>query len=232
MASLKVSFAIDILLALFIVGSQTKPHSPGVHLDPSAHVVHARGIDLALRQDCSGGYLPSGCNVSFSSTNTSDELNAAYSQFCATKCIDSYISYLHNCRNATLSALNTHEMIYKEFYCGKNGDEYCHVSLQRFNVSLLSFCPFSPDYSGLTRINCTSASSTCLKILADFSSELGCCAALLLGNGISSCSGVHAEPPCQYNPTGPPNSTGPTSAAGAIAIDVFPLLLALISAMF
>ena len=207
MAAFKVSFVTAVLLALLIFGSQAKPHAPGIW--PS---VHARGIDLTLQQNCNGRYTPpSGCNVTFT-TNTVDfnALNANLSQFCAPRCIDAIISHVRDCPQ--LLPLDSAEWYYKQYLCGKNGDEFCQVTLLRNPISICS------SLIGPTGINCTSATSACLQGLADASSKLGCCTRILFGEGVSSCSGVNVDPAC--------------SSTGAIAIGVLPLLLAMISAMF
>ena len=218
MATFKVSSVTAVLLALLIVGSQAKPHTPGIW--PSVHV---RGIDLTLRQDCSGYTPPSGCSLT---VNTGDfsALNAGLSKVCVARCIEPAVANFRKCSNYTLAQQDYYVKYVTEYMCGKNGDDYCPVLYSRNylnDVNILNpnrDCTFSsPTFS---QINCTSASSACLQSVADFSSKMGCCTLPYFGEGVSSCSGVDVEPACQY------------SSAVAVALSVFPLLLALISVMF
>ena len=278
MASCKLSSAIAVLLTLLIAGSQAKPHSLSIQplvetlIHNEEHLGKAfNKRNIALRQDCTFANYPSECNFTLLSGNISyiaatnpsqltldhlNTLNNAYNQICVSKCIDPVTYYYQSCLPLNKNQEDYIVRYIEQGICGKNGNDYCQVEYLRnykdtdvrFIEKLVNACPFS---SG-TGINCTSANSTCLQLVADFASKMGCCTVPYLGDGVKSCSGANPDASCQSavtstdptsatspsnptdptNPTGPTNSTGPTSAAGAIAIGVFPLLLALISAMF
>ena len=225
MATFKFRVATAVFAALFIVGNQAKLQ----HGFTLVQDVHAEGLDRTLRQaaDCNRGYPT--CNISLPSTGPGymfnfTALNAYYDQFCTKECIDIYFSYFRDCLNFTQSQLDWY---FKQLLCGKNGDDYCLVFfLRNYNtttqINLLSNC--RRIYSVyVAEINCTTASSTCLQEIADFSSKMGCCTTGLLGpNTVSSCTarGINIDS------TSCPSAI--SSSTVAAVLSVFTLLTALI----
>ena len=155
-------------------------------------------------------------------------LNAYYDQFCTKECIDAQFSYFRDCRNFTQSELDfISKWYFEQLLCGKNGDDYCSVFLLRnYNTTtqrnlLLSNCRRIYNFDGI--INCTTANSTCLQEIADFSSKMGCCTTAYLGpNTVSSCTarGINIDS------TSCPSAV--SSSTVAAVLSVFTLLTALI----
>ena len=246
----KLSSAIAVLLTLLIAGSQAKPHSLSIQplvetlIHNKEHLGKAfNKRDIALRQDCTLANYPSECDLTLLSGNISyiaatnpsqltlDHLNTldnAYRQVCTSKCIDPIIYYYQSCVLLSQSQEDYFVGFIEQGICGKNGDDYCQVTYllnYRDDVSfiykLISACPFPSGGSG---INCISATSTCLQLVADFASKMGCCTIPYFGVGVKFCSGANPDASCE-------SAVRSTSSAAAVVFSVFPLLLALISAM-
>ena len=229
MATFKFYLSAAVLLALLIVGNQAKPRH-GLVQD-----VRSEGLDRTVRQaDCSRGFPT--CNVSFPSTGPDymlnfTAMNAYYDQFCTKECIDTLLSYIRDCRNDTEDQIsNFYTPYYEQLLCGKNGDNYCYVLYLRnyYNVTSLFTSCRRPNSAAL--INCTTANSSCLHEVADFSSKMGCCANVFSRgtDAVSSCiaRGVNIDPNLC------PSAVSSSAGAAVIGI-IFTLLLALIiSAMY
>ena len=236
MTTFNVLFATAaVFLALHIIGNQAKPrHSP-----ESVQVVHTEGlhIDRTLRQlDCS---RPPTCISSFPAGPgypgmlNFTAINAYFDEICTVECIEANIKYDHTCRNQSNELSDILESYYKQFLCGKNGDDYCYVlSLHNNNVTtLLNSCiPSNGTVNEkmlslqLNRyvIDCSTASSMCLKDLADFSSIMGCCTRSYFDTDtVSSCSDVIDIRTC-------PSVF--LSSANAV-VGVFPMMLILLLAV-
>ena len=229
MATFKFDVVTAVFLALFIVENQANlQHGFTLVQDVHAEALH---VNRNLRQaaDCNRGYPT--CNISFPTgpgyMPNFTALNAYYDQYCTAECIDAQLSYLRACRNYTQSELDLiSEWYFKQLLCGKNGDDYCSVFfLRNYNattqINLLSNC--RRIYNVYAEINCTTANSTCLQEIADFSSKMGCCTTAYLGpNTVSSCTarGINIDP------TSCPSTV--SSSTVAAVLSVFTLLTALI----
>ena len=124
------------------------------------------------------------------------QLDNAYSQICVSKCVSPVLNY-YRCLNIPDDFKNYLTNLVQRGVCGKQGNDFCQVLYLRrysnnirFINELVDACPIINS----TRVDCSSANSTCRQYVLNFTTNLGCCTVPYLGN-VSSCN-VNVVDPC------------------------------------
>jgi hypothetical protein len=132
-----------------------------------------------------------------------DQLNTAYGKICRAECFDPIIAfdrcYFAGTNNDEL--LEFYERLERQGICGKEGNDFCEVHYLRFyrrNVTfintLVTNCHNVFTSSG---INCNwSPTRACRQMVAEFITNMGCCARPILGDGITGCTTSTVKPAC------------------------------------
>ena len=124
------------------------------------------------------------------------ELNNTFSRVCVAKCVNPILNY-YRCLNISDDFRNYLTNYVERGVCGKQGNDFCQVLYLRrysadirFIVELLDACPRTNS-----RVDCSSANSTCRQYVSNFNINMGCCTSPFLGN-VSSCN-VNIVDPCE-----------------------------------
>jgi hypothetical protein len=154
-----------------------------------------------------------------------DSLNVAYSRSCTVDCVNPIIAFnlcfAEDANNDIINELYDYlNNLTLRGICGKEGNDFCKVHylrIYRQNVTffntLFTECQNIFSQSGFTCsgrfADFLKPSNTCLSLLSEFITNMGCCARPILGDGITTCQGINAtvQPACVSQATGIPTST-------------------------
>ena len=187
-------------------------------------------------RECNTSLVPGVMNVSAAVSNNQsltpmqeEILNAALTQFCVPRCVDPVITYF-DCLSGNVASLQEYfRQLVRQGLCGREGNDFCEVVYLRYYWNNLLFisnlftaeCAPLVTTGSILTVNC-STSDVCAENVANFTTNLGCCAIPYLGAVTPSCD-VTPDPPCQSVVSG----SGP-----AIYLAIFPMLLAILSVGF
>ena len=213
----------------------------------AAHNLEIRKIDSRQASQCQfpPPDYPSECstslttraNISIAVANNQsptpmqeESLNKALTQFCVPRCVDPYVTYFECLSSNVSSVQEYYRQRIRQGLCGKQGNDFCEVVYLRYYPDNQSFlnrlinidCTPLITTGSILTVNC-STSDVCAKNVANFTTNMGCCAIRYLGAVTPSC-GVTPDPPCQSVVSG----SGP-----AIYLAMLPvMLLAILSVGF
>jgi hypothetical protein len=158
-----------------------------------------------------------------------DSLNVAYSQICRSECVDPIIAYDRCYFAGNDEVIEFFERFERQGICGKEGSDFCEVLYLRtyrqnvtFFSTLLTNCGNVFTSSGV-KCNILTTKS-CMQMVAEFITNMGCCARPILGDGITGCTTSTVKPACA-------SQIGiATSTIVAIIVAVIILIMILIGA--
>jgi hypothetical protein len=155
-----------------------------------------------------------------------DSLNVAYSQICRSECVDPIIAYDRCYFAGNDEVIEFFERFERQGICGKEGSDFCEVLYLRtyrqnvtFFSTLLTNCGNVFTSSGV-KCNILTTKS-CMQMVAEFITNMGCCARPYLGDGITGCTTSTVKPACVSQITD--NTT--TIAAIIVVIIVIVILI-------
>jgi hypothetical protein len=155
-----------------------------------------------------------------------DQLNTAYGKICRAECFDPIMAFDRCYFDGHDEVIEFYERLERQGICGKEGNDFCEVHYLRFyrrNVTfintLVTNCHNVFTSSG---INCNwSPTRACRQMVAEFITNMGCCARPYLGDGITGCTTSTVKPACVSQITD--NTT--TIAAIIVVIIVIVILI-------